>query len=275
MIVQYRNFGQERVIRCGIHEPTHNYGSHIHQYSELLHVLEGSIESTVDGKTEIVHAGETVVITPLRIHSTYTPSYCKIFICVFSNDFILNYIPSKELYGGYKSSVFKPSDILRSYMEGKFIPSALNYKPRVLSANRAVQAGLHAIFAEFTASTEQSEHYAPNNALAQILTYTSEHFKERLTLNSVGKALGYTAGYVSHCLDALPQMNFRDVLNSFRVEYAKNLLLHSDRSNIDIALESGFSCERSFYRTFLQATHTTPKEYVTLRAALKANVPQD
>ena len=265
MIIQHTNFGSTQVIRCGIHEHTHNYGSHIHQHSELVYVLEGSIESTVDGKTETVKEGEMAVITPLRVHSTYTPNDCKIFICVFSNDFLLNYISSKELYGGYNRSVFKPSEVLRLYITEKLIPTALNYKHSNKNHYRSVQAGIHAVFEEYLLSTEQSDQLSPNNTLAKVLIYMNEHYKEKLTLENVGKALGYSAGYVSHCMEALPEMNFNDILNSFRVEHAKTLLLSSDKTNIDIALDSGFSCERSFYRAFTKAVRMTPKEYVNQR----------
>lgn len=267
MIIQHTNFGQGRVIRCGIHEHTHNYGSHIHQYSELLYVLKGSIESTVDGKTETVNAGEMAIITPLKVHSTYTPDDCRIFICVFSNDFVLDYIPSKELYGGYERSVFKPSQLLQQCIEQKLIPSAIAYchGKSTLSNFRTAHAYIHAVFDEYTLSTAQSAQSAPNNALARILIYMNEHYKEKLTLDDIGKALGYSAGYISHCMEALPNMSFNDILNSFRVEHAKTLLRSSDKTNIDIALESGFSCERSFYRAFLRAVHMTPKEYVSMR----------
>lgn len=271
MIIQHRNFGKDRVIRCGIHEHTHNYGAHIHQHSELLYVLEGSIESTVDGKTETVNAGEMAIITPLRVHSTYTPAECKIFICVFSNDFILNFIPSKELYGGYANSVFRPSEALDVYINKKLIPSALNYRGQSAESFRSVQAGIHAVFEEYTLSTAGSPLYAPNTALARILIYMNEHYKEKLSLADVGKSLGYSSGYVSHCMEALPGMNFNDILNSFRIEHAKNLLLTSDKTNIDIALESGFTCERSFYRAFTKSVHMTPKEYIALRTANKGD----
>ena len=272
MIIQHKNFGSDRVIRCGIHEHTHNYGAHIHQHSELVYVLEGSIESTVDGKTETVNAGEMVVIPPLRIHSTYTPYDCKIFICVFSNDFILNFVSSKELYGGYASSVFKPSEVLNAYITQKLIPSALSYRYDNVNKYRAMQAGIHAVFEEYLLSTEPSEQRSPNNALAQILIYMNENYKEKLTLSHVGKALGYSAGYISHCMEALPKMNFNDVLNSFRIEHAKTMLLAPDnKTNIDIALESGFSCERSFYRAFTKAVKMTPKEYIARRTEKLTN----
>ena len=207
-----------------------------------------------------------VIITPLSIHSTYTPTDCKIFICVFSNDFVLNFVPSKELYGGYTSSVFTPSETLRSYITQKLMPAALTYRLDNINKYRAVQAGIHAVFEEYLLSTEPSEQHSPNNALAGILMYMNENYKSALSLSTVGKALGYSAGYVSHCMKAFPEMNFNDILNSFRVEHAKTLLISSTKTNIDIALESGFNCERSFYRAFTKFVKMTPTEYVAARS---------
>ena len=266
MIIQARNFGSSRVIRCGVHESTHNYGAHIHQHSELVYVLEGSIESTVDGKTETVHAGEAVIITPLRVHSTYTPQKCKIFICVFSNDFIVDLIPSNELYGGYENTVFTPTDALRKYIEENFINLATKYKYGNEIAVRAIRAGLHLVMAEYTSTTVQSEEKQTINALSKVIMYLNKHFKEPITLASVGNALGYSAGYISHCMEHMSGMNFTAILNSFRVEHAKNMLLSSENhTNMEIALESGFSCERSFYRAFSRAVGMTPREYVEKR----------
>ena len=265
MIIQSDNFGQNHRIRCGIHEHTHNYGSHIHQSPELLYVLDGSIESTVDGKTDTVKAGEMVIITPMKVHSSYTPVYCKILICVFTMDFVGDIIPTSEFYGGYSSSVFRPSPALTTYIIDSFIPNVLNYTAKNVRIHRMVHAGIHAILAEYAASTERTNN-GSNHALTQLLVYMNEHFKEPITLKSVGKALGYSAGYLSHCLDTLPDMNFLGILNSFRIEYAKNLLLTSNKSNLDIALESGFTCERTFYRAFSKAIGMTPREYIALKS---------
>ena len=267
MIIQSRNFGSSGVIRCGVHESTHNYGSHIHQHSELVYVLEGSIESTVDGKTDVATAGQMVILTPLRVHSTYTPERCKIFICVFSNDFVSDLIPSNELYGGYENTVFTPSETLRKYVEDSFIKSATTYRHDNVISKRTVHAGLHLIMAEYTSVAVQSKTKQTANALANIIMYMSRNFKEQLTLSSVGKALGYSSGYISHCMENMSGMNFTAILNSFRVEHAKNMLLSSENyTNIEIALESGFTCERSFYRAFLRAVGMTPREYVEKRS---------
>ena len=82
-------------------------------------------------------------------------------------------------------------------------------------------------------------------------------------MEDLSAALGYTKGHLSHCLAAIPYFNFNSLLNSLRIELAKQLLHESDARSIDIALEVGFSCERSFHRAFKQLTGMTPREYAS------------
>ena len=89
----------------------------------------------------------------------------------------------------------------------------------------------------------------------------SKHFTEDISLISVAEALGYTPTYVSHCIAVIPGMNFRKLLNSLRVDKAKPYILRGNLKMIDVALECGFSCERSFNRAFLSVTGMTPSQY--------------
>ena len=263
LIIQHTNFGAKNIVRCGIHTGTHDYGTHIHQFSELVYVLEGEIESTVEDKTDLLCAGQMAIITPLKPHSTYTPEYCKIVICVFSNDFVTDFLPESELYNGYSRAYFTPTDALNGLLRSRFIDAALKYTLKPITEDyRTVKACLHVIFDEYTRYTPPTPCSAKRELLADILFYLKDHFKENVTLASLGKALGYSPGYLSHYLECLPNMSFPSLLNSMRIEYAKGLLLNKNFKNIDIALECGFSCERSFYRAFSKLTGVSPQKYV-------------
>ena len=99
------------------------------------------------------------------------------------------------------------------------------------------------------------------NTLSKILIYMSEHFREDISQQTLGRALGYHPRYISNCFDAIPNLNFRGMLNSLRIEYAKHLLLSTDLSIADIAVDSGFSGERSFHRAFMSIVGITPGQY--------------
>ncbi|MDR3336280.1 MAG: helix-turn-helix domain-containing protein [Treponema sp.] len=52
-------------------------------------------------------------------------------------------------------------------------------------------------------------------------------------------------------------------MNSYRVEYAKNLLSNSALTIPYIAAESGFESDSSFYRVFKEVTGLAPNQYRT------------
>ncbi len=270
MIIQHSNFGSQSIIRPGWHIGYHTFGTHMHQFSELLYVHEGSIYSTVGEKRELVSAGQMSIITPLKPHSTYSHEPCKMFLCVFSNDFISNFISEEELYRGYESSVFTPSKELATYINAKLYDSTLAFgRTRTQESYRTAKACFNAIFDEYVSSVGVRTEKVTNNALSGILLYMANHFREDISLSTVGKALGYTTSYISHCLQALPNMSFSDILNSLRIEYAKELISTRKISNVELAYECGFSSERTFYRAFVKNMGITAKQYAQMSAEEK------
>lgn len=61
----------------------------------------------------------------------------------------------------------------------------------------------------------------------------------------------------------LPNTSFSSLLNSLRIEYAKELLRRKEYNVLEVALECGFGSDRNFYRTFKEFTGYSPKEYIS------------
>lgn len=266
--IQTSNFDNAYTFRSHNKVGCYRMREHLHQNSELIFVRDGSIDVTVDGKTERASKNDIIMISPFQIHSFYTESYSDIWMVVFSNNFISDMAKGNNLYLYGERSVFTPSKALLDY----FVPKIMDTEEAQVTPTeglaRRMKAVLYAIYEEYTCSVSFVQGRSVNSAVPRILSYTHEHCKEDIKLTDVARALGYTPNYISHCLQELRGFSFRTVLNSFRIEYAKNMLLsQSSRETkmLDIALECGFSCERSFYRVFLEMTGTTPSRYAEAR----------
>ena len=267
MEIQHTNFGSTSIIRCGIHQGKYDYHDHLHQFCEFVWVMEGEIEISVDGEVELAKAGDITVITPFRIHSFKTPDYCKIWICVVSNEFISS-MPYDLLLRGRSCSVFSASDALSNFLVNLDFPNEcyLFYKKRTEENYlHKLKAIFYLILSEYFAASQKSNRRSEERAISKILVYIASHYKENIDQNSVGKALGYSPRYISNCFKAIPGMNFRTMLNSMRIENAKAMLINTENTIIDIGLESGFSNERSFHRAFLTISGMTPGKYRIMR----------
>lgn len=267
MYIQLQNFGYNSSIKSTYHEGQYECIERIHQFPEIVYIIEGSVDITVDGVTETANAGDLAVITPFRTHSFHTPDYCKIWIGVVSSDLASDFISGENLHICGTRAVFTPTDSLKAY--------AIEHFPRVYNTQteldnntvlyRSIKALVYAVFEEYTRTVPQVSTKLKNSALVSLFLYLSDHFRENIDLPKVAADLGYTTTYVSHCIASLPNMSFRKLVNSLRVDYAKNLLISKDFKMIDIALECGFSGERTFYRAFQEISGKTPSEYKKLK----------
>lgn len=92
-----------------------------------------------------------------------------------------------------------------------------------------------------------------------------------LTLSRLSAELMITPHQLSKILNSERRINFRGLLNSYRVkESMKQMSEYPDRTILDIALASGFNSKSTFNSVFLKTTGRTPTDY---RESLKPSSP--
>ena len=267
MFVSIQNFGFNNAVKCFIASGAYEFPTRIHQFAEIQFILEGEVELTVENKTEMLRAGDVIVISPFRAHSFKTTAATKRWILIPSSNFISDFISNDcALINGERCG-FTASGGLASFIRESLFD--MGDKVVDLEANHRlmlkVKALSYARLNEYTEKVPQTKSEIKNNALASIIMYIAEHFRENLTRSSVGAELGYSPSYISHVIEDLPGTSFSMLLNSLRVEYAKKLLREKSFNILNVALECGFGSDRNFYRTFKALTGYSPKEYASLK----------
>ena len=268
--VHSSNFGINTALRCSTKKGQYYVEPHIHQFSEIVYVKNGSLCATVDGTEERAEAGDIVFISAFQTHTLTASDDAEIWICVFSNDFINDFKNEGDVYYIGERAVYTPSELVREFFVCRFIDSAEQFLDYDLSAFRSFRAGIYAVYEEYTRLVPKStlpkrtEH---RSAINQVLKHVHNNFKSDISLISVARELGYNPEYLSRAIGAVEGINFRGLVNSFRTDHAKSLLISTKRTIPDIAAECGYTCERSFHRAFKSITGKTPGEY---RAEWKA-----
>ena len=228
---------------------------HIHGNPELLYVIEGEIDVTVDECTETVSAGQMCMILPWQIHSFYTRDFSRTIVLVVAHSYLDDFLNSMRGYYG-QTQVFRPEPAIQElFMQYLFTGPFPD--PYIIAS---VLLGLcHCFTVQCPILPCENSRRAP--ALYDAFNYISAHYKEPLTLGSVAAELGYSYYYLSHIFKSYAGMGFNRFCNMRRVAEAEHLLRNTDRSVTDIALESGFSNTRSFNRAFLDVMHMPPLRY--------------
>lgn len=85
---------------------------------------------------------------------------------------------------------------------------------------------------------------------------------EELTLQKLSDMLMVTPHQLSRILNSKRNMNFRSLINSYRIKDAlSRMSLYPEKNILEIALESGFNSKSSFNSVFMKSTGVTPSDY--------------
>lgn len=226
---------------------------HLHRDLEFFYVLEGELEVAVQGRSETAGQGDLGLILPNQIHAYRTADHSRVLVCPFSGSFVGAFMREIEGMEG-KRTVFPCERELGEYIQYCYIKN----EPDGLM----IKASLYALCAEYLKRVPLTEARAGNSDLLhRLLYYVEENYRENITVKSAAKEIGYDENYISRYFHQIIGINFRQFVNQHRVEYAFELLEHTDRKISDIALECGFQNIRSFNRAFVALIGKTPTAY--------------
>lgn len=102
-----------------------------------------------------------------------------------------------------------------------------------------------------------------NHHLIKAISYISENYPDgtSLTLSSVAAELKLSPSYLSHLFSKGLNVTFTDYLAKLRSDAAKELLLNTGLTVVEIAERVGYSDPNYFTRSFKKTVGMTPKAY--------------
>ena len=233
---------------------------HMHLCPEFLFINHGELQLNYPDQSFLLKKGDFAVIFPNTIHGyttlTGTTDY-SIAIC------------RQETAGEFAKLLFEmhpATPIIRAVELPGDIPALMD-ELISLNGNEEKSTLIKAIIGLILARIMPLLSLKPNtekfkaNLTVRAVTYVYEHFKEEISLDTAAASLGISRFAVSRLFNAQVQINFVKYVRFLRINYAKELLTGTDMNIVDISLESGFDCLRSFNRVFKEETGMTPLKY--------------
>lgn len=233
---------------------TQTFDHHFHKNPELVYVMQGSLNCTINNQEYLLQAGEFGLCLSYDIHS-YTPSeHTAYWVLVFSEDFVHSFAEMTRGKTG-ESFAFRCSEPVMNYLQSQLL---LREPTSVFS----LKSCLYAVCDEYLRQIRLSDHASVQKQLILSVTdYLRDHYQTRVTLSDLAKLLGYDYHYLSRYFNTMFRSSFSDFLNAYRLEHAIRLLLETDTSITEIALESGFQSVRNFHYYFRKNLGMSPGEY--------------
>ena len=235
-----------------------NYDMHFHKNYEVIYVMSGRAVCCVNNKTQIIEEGDFAFCLSNEIHSVKGIDEVKIWIGVFSEDFIHEFKKYHRGRTGVDFSFKCPESLMR-YLSDNLIKAEL-------SDVFVIKSCLYALCSEYLRQIPMVESSSKQTALmGDIVEYIEKNYKKTLSLASMAEALGYEYCYFSKVFHRLFSMNFNDYINIYRFNEACAMLNETDMTVTEVSYESGFQSIRSFNNTFKRLAGVSPSEYRRIR----------
>ena len=102
---------------------------------------------------------------------------------------------------------------------------------------------------------------ADNSTIQQAIEYMNGNFKRDLTLNEVANSVYLNPSYFSSLFKQSMGVSFKEYLTDMRIEEARQMLIKTNASIVDIALSCGFTNQSYFSKVFKAKTGFSPKSF--------------
>lgn len=249
MFYQLHHIGSSEYIKKEYDEDF-SYPLHMHTCFELVIILEGKMDISVNDEVYSVSRGEAVLIFPNQLHS-FSSSESKHLLFIFSPKIVQSFAAK---YTGKLpiSSKFKLAE--------NFISQLWELTPS--DSIIEIKGLFYSICARFEKNAEFKDFYqGNNNLLMQIFSFVDKNFQSECALCDVARAIGYDHAYISRYFKKMTNMSYNGYVNVCRLNHASFLLKNTDLSILECSVECGYKSLRSFNRNFKEYFSKTPQEY--------------
>lgn len=235
---------------------------HFHSNIEILYVLKGEINVTINGVTNILTPGCVSIANKFDIHSYSTPSKSRVWVAIIPIEKVKYYatilekkaLKSNFCFGDTDSN----SDIFKLLQEIVLLD---NFDDEV---NLVIEKGLSylllgIITRKIGLETRQKD--INLDLSRRILFYLQQNFIEDIPISKLASELGYNKQYLSKFFNVFIGCSYSSYINSLRIRYAAQLIWDGEENMTEIALKSGFGSSRTFNRAFIKTYAMTPTDF--------------
>ena len=240
----------------------HPYPAHVHDVVEIVCLQSGNMEMTIADKSIQLQPGDIAVAFPSEAHSyDYVSEDASGFMMIFLPDTIA------EFYHTFRT--MQPvQPLLPHASQAPELATIIRHLQKISGSEQGsiIQLGYLHLFLAYLITDMPMTQRARNphsTLMDQVLQYISEHFAEPLTLENTAHALGISRIHLSHIFSQQLHINFRQYINTLRIDRACTLLRNPNYSISQIAYQCGYGNQRTFHRAFLAQCGMSPNQFRT------------
>ncbi len=245
-------------------------GPHTHDFFEFFLLVEGSAYHCVNGRKDFLEEGTLVFMRPQDIHYYEKGPYgdFRIINLSFYEKTVMELFD--YLGSGFPKDAFLtapyPTSISLSSQEKLRLQRRLEMICHIPQDDKLwFRTELRALLAEvYNRYLMHSVAHAEFDRPEWFLQVCKEMKQKKNFIEGMPALLrlsGKSHAHLCRLFKQWEQQTPMQYVNRLKLQYAENLLLHTDWSTLDIALEAGFGNLGHFYKLFKELFGRTPQQH--------------
>lgn len=242
---------------------------HIHRDFEICLVLNGTVQVVSRKKALTAKEGSFFILNPYQPHELKTDASALILSLQISPNFFSVYYPQIHnisvsfcMETRHTSQIHQ--DIFQSMLRLAYIyySKETNYELQCAGMVNLIFYQLLQIFPYDIDPGNSSISQRNRNArIRAIAEYIDTNYAQKLLLSDIAEQQELSLPYLSHFFKENFGVSFQQYVSKIRCEKARQLLLLTNDSLLDISISAGFSDPKYFNHSFREQYGCTPKEY--------------
>ena len=259
-------------MKVGISKPDRKLSYHYHDYVEFLYSLESDGQVYINGKVYKFTDGDLIIINSNDMHDLIFSKASR-YICVKFSPNIL--YADEQAYTEYKyampflidsihQTVFSKEETEQSGIGKLCIEIIEEWKQMDYAYELVIRANILKIFSWILRYWKKNgitnmDKNLPDT-IKKAIIYISDNY-ENVTESEAAKECGLSYNHFSSVFKEYMGQSFKHFLISVRLKKAERLLLTTDKSITEIAVETGFTTASHFIENFKRYKAMTPNKF--------------
>lgn len=238
---------------------------HLHHNLEILVCTEGAFGVSCCGKSAVLHRGDLMIAFSNQVHAYQDIGPAR-GIMMIVNPRMFPLLSGKLESRSYDNFLTEQGEFYISLAEAACREYEGGGAAEILTGYLYVLLG--SALRSLPSQTQKTVLAA--DTFSEVLAYLSQSFTEPLSLQGLARQFAVDPCHLSRMFKQRTGYGYLEYLHLLRVTYARERLRDSGGKMTEIAMECGFSDQKTFNRVFKSLTGTTPSAY---RAAARNGSP--
>lgn len=245
---------------------------HVHRDLEIGLILEGVMTVKLGERSWRLEKGDLYLINSMEVHAFIAEGNGTLVLAVqVSLKLLSPFLPNAALLRFQTEPPLRGAVGPEAYeqLRRMCVELAYQYYKRPehheLCCFRLIVSLLGSLEAGLPTRLLSEQDYAPikrrTDRLVYVTDYIDQNFQRKLLLEEIADKQHLTLTYLSHLFKETLGLSFQEYLKEKRFEHAYMQLVTTEKTVLEISLESGFSDVRYMNRLFKEKLGCSPREY--------------